>query len=170
MMLCNVACRPCETLCHARCISEHRSECTMTLSRRIRWILGRMGFGRRRIEYEVTCLAAPVVDHVMKILKWDDPQYFFYDRHDVDMWIYEIPTPRLSGLRLKSDDIFKWLVQEYIPDPQRCKMIIHGKLDRYHHLPVVRSDEEVFQETYRILRQAVDDFVAHKFFSIEDYL
>ena len=168
MMLGNVAFRPCETLGHARCISENGSECTMTLSRRIRWILGRMGFGRRRIEYEVTCLAAPVVDHVIKILKWDDPQYFFYDRHDIDTWIYEIPWN--TGYRLTADEVFKWLVQEYIPDLSTLQYFIRSRLDRYHHLPVLRSDEEVFQETYRILRQAVDDCVAHKFFSIEDYL
>lgn len=129
-----------------------------------------MAFSRKDIEGKITSLSLPIVKHLIKVLKWQDDQK--YDKHlkDINSWIYDIQGFYIKGNRKPNQyDYFNWMFEDVVRDERTCSRYIKG-LHQYHSLPVIRTDEEVFNMIKAILYNVSFDLHINDFDDIRDYL
>jgi hypothetical protein len=101
-------------------------------------------YRRQEVESKITNLALPITKHLIKILKWRDPRNYQKHIRDIDSWIYDIQTLTIkNGKRPTQQDYFKWMFIDCAANQRTLSRLILG-LHRYSNLPVLRTDEEVF--------------------------
>lgn len=133
-------------------------------------LLYEMAFSRKEVESRITDLSDPVVEHLIKILKWDDKMNYQKHCRDIDTWIMKIQRLQISGSkRPKQRDYYQWMCLDILQNITNvCRWI--RVLYKYHQLKVIRTDEEVFNQIEIILSKISVDLAHNKFETIEDYL
>jgi hypothetical protein len=127
-------------------------------------------FRRRELETKITDISYPIIEHLIKVLKWHDEVN--YDKHcgDIDGWFDRIQSWKMKVNR-KPDQLeyHQWIFKDIINDRSDIVNRIKRMKD-YHSLPVKMSDDEVFQHISNIMYQISYDLPVNKFESILDYL
>lgn len=127
-------------------------------------------FRRQEVESQITNLAHPVIEHLIKVLKWDDP--INYNKHigDINEWMYKIQRYKLKGNKKPYQcDYFQWMYTDWVTDADTISLWIRG-LHRYSKLLVLRTDEEVYNIIRSILYQISYDLPINKYTTILNYL
>lgn len=129
-----------------------------------------MAFDRKDVESKITSISDPIIEHLVKVLKWDDS--INYNKHigDINRWIFQIQRLKMKGNRKPTQhDYYTWMFEDVAQDELTISRFIKG-LHRYHHFPVIRSDEEVFYVIKHILYQTSFDLPLNQFDDINDYI
>jgi hypothetical protein len=129
-----------------------------------------MAYRRNEIESKITALSDPITDHLIKILKWNDPINYKKHCNDIDKWLFKIQAFKLKQNRRPSQsDYFQWMFSDVAANELTVKRFIRG-LHEYHHLPIIRDDFEVYDMLKAIFYQLSYDLHLNRFETILDYL
>jgi hypothetical protein len=127
-------------------------------------------FKRQEVESRVTDLSHPIIEHLIKILKWKDELNYYKHVGDINGRVQRIQKMYLKGNKKPTQqDYFQWLFIDGLKDELTLIRWVRA-LYRYHHLPVLRSDEEVFNIIKAILYKISFDLPLNKYDNIEDYM
>jgi hypothetical protein len=127
-------------------------------------------FHRQEVESRITYLTYSVVEHLIKVLKWEDK--LNYDTHirDINSWMFKIQSFILKGnKRPTQKDYYQWMVNDVVQNELNIELWIRG-LHRYSHLPVLRTDKEVFDIIKIILYKTSLVLPLTNFRDITDYI
>lgn len=133
-------------------------------------LLFEQAFKRKDIESCITSLANPITKHLIKILKWEDP--INYNKHvgDIHEWLLDI---KLLKLKIKNKPkpihYFKWLFTDYAGTQEIMSQVIFS-MHRYNQLPVIRTDEEVYDIIKNILWEISKDIPQGNYTTLTNYL
>lgn len=133
-------------------------------------ILYEMAFSRRDAESKITGLAHPIIEHLIKVLKWKDD--LNYNKHlgDIDGWIRQIRIIKLKGNKVpKYNDYYQWMISDLIPDKNTIELWIDS-LNRYHQLKELRTNEEVYFTIIEIMNNLSKDLSKSIAKNIDSYL
>jgi len=126
---------------------------------------------RKDVESVITYLAEPLIEHLIKILKWQDE--LNYKKHciSIEDFIFDIEKKsKLKGNKLpKQKDYFRWIFNDVVQNQYIVDKWINS-LHNYHELKVIRTNEEVFIELKRIIFELSKDLPYQKVKNIEFYL
>lgn len=125
---------------------------------------------RSDIEFKITNEAGPLIEHLVKVLKWDDPRSYRHHITDMDGWMWTIFRLKMKESMPKQRDYYKWMFTDHVGDVSDITEIVTELNRRYGSLPVIRSDGEIYTIIDKIIHQISIDFVARRRNSIEDYL
>ena len=129
-----------------------------------------MAFDRKDVEARITSLSDPVVEHLIKMLKWKDDVN--YEKHlgDINSWIFQIQRLKMRGNRKPSQhDYYTWMFDDVAQNELTIGRFIKG-LHRYHHLQVIRTDDEVHDIIKSILYQVSFELSLNNFDDIHNYI
>lgn len=144
----------------------------MSILNNIKSLIQEMAFERDKAETRVTELGLPILYHLIKILKWEDP--LNYDKHisDINNWLFDVQDVVIKpkGKRFKPDQYFSFLFEEQIESVIDVTKKINGKLQPYHNLREINSDPEVYNKLKLIYKQISIDISSNNFTNIRKYL
>ena len=127
-------------------------------------------FRRQEVECRVTDLSHPIIEHLIKILKWKDDLNYYKHVRDINGWIQKIQKMYLKGNKKPTQqDYYQWLFIDGLKDELtliRWVRVLH----EYQHLPELRTDEEVFNIIKSLLYKISFDLPLNKYDSLEDYM
>ena len=127
-------------------------------------------FKRQEVESRITDLSHPIIEHLIKILKWKDDRNYQKHIHDINGCMYKIQSFKLKrNTKPSQQDYYQWMVVDVLQDELNVELWIRG-LHRYNHLSALQSDEEVFNIIKSILYKVSFDLLLIKFRNIEDYM
>jgi hypothetical protein len=125
---------------------------------------------RRDVESRITSLSDPIIEHLIKLLKWDDSLNYTKHCRDIRKWMIAIQRLRYSGGRKPtSTDYFKWMFIDVVYDESTLEQWIRS-LHEYETLSVIRTDEEVFNIIKAMIYQISFDLELNQFTDISKYL
>lgn len=125
---------------------------------------------RKDVESKISNLSDDVIEHLIKILKWRDP--LNYDKHvkDTNGWLNRIARYEIKKKGVPNEeDYFKWIFLDSAATVDRITLFIKG-MPAYHGLPVIRTDEEVFNIIQHVMVNVCKDLAMQQFQSIAPYL
>jgi hypothetical protein len=129
-----------------------------------------MAFGRADIEAKITSISDPIVEHLVKVLKWEDAVNYNKHLGDINNWMFQIQRLKIKGNKKPSQhDYYTWMFEDVAQDELTISRFIKG-LHRYHQLPVIRSDDEVYCVIKNVLYQISFELPLNKFNDINDYI
>ncbi len=130
-----------------------------------------MARDRRKAENDISSLADPIINHLIKILKWKDEINYNPHIHDINNWLFKIQRIRLKGgRRPKTSDYYKWIFEEILGSANDVTNIIRRELKDYHSLKEIRTDVEVYRQVQELMKKITADLSDDKFEGIENYL
>lgn len=128
-------------------------------------------FRRNDVESRVTSIGNQVCKHLIKLYKWDDTVNQNHHVMDISTWLEEIDGLRIKGCNKPKPDVyFKWILQDNIPDVREVTKLVKRMNAKYGTLPVVRTDEEVYEIMMQVLLRICNDISMDKFVHAQDYL
>lgn len=131
-----------------------------------------MAFDRDIVEGKISAIAVPILDHMIKILMFDDP--INYEKHvdDINKWILKkVQHPIISGgKRPKPKDYYAWLFGETITSLEDLDRWVDIGLKKYHKLPRLRKSSEVYNILRQVYTNLSKDLSINKFKNIKNYL
>lgn len=123
------------------------------------------------VRKRIIALSVPLVEHLVKLLKWEDERNYNKHAADVDTWAGDIQllTRSKKVIKPSPSEYQEWMFTKRIPDVDAMTDIIK-ELKAYHKLPSIRSDAEVYDEILAIIYKMSFDLELNKFNTINDYL
>lgn len=132
--------------------------------------LSEMAFERGELESKITSESYQVVQHLIKLLKWDDPVNANKHARDANNWLFKIQSFKMKkNRRPKSQDYYQWMFIDNVGDEITIARFIRG-MHEYQSLPVSRTDREVYDIIQDLIRRISPDLAANNFDGIENYL
>jgi len=129
-----------------------------------------MASKRNEVESKITELSDPVTEHLIKLLKWNDPTTYVKHCNDINKWIYRIQRFKLKGNKRPSQkDYYQWMFEDVASDNRTVGLWIKGMND-YHSLSERMSDDDVFDNIKSILSRVSLDLSNNSFTDIDNYL
>jgi len=130
-----------------------------------------MARDRRKAENDISSLADPIINHLIKILKWKDEINYSHHIHDINNWLFKIQRIRLKGgRRPKPADYYKWIFSEILGSAGDVTNIIRRELKDYLSLEKIRTDADVYHQIEELMKKIAADLSDDKFEGIENYL
>lgn len=129
-----------------------------------------MAFNRKDAESKITSLGVPIIEHLIKIFKWKDDLNYHKHIGDINGWLYKIQDIYLKGnTKPSANNYFQWIFVDNVRLGEVNIRRTIKALHRYHHLPVLRTDEEVYDIIKAILYKVSMDLPLNTFEDIENY-
>lgn len=133
-------------------------------------ILLDMAFNRKDVESNITSLADPVIEHLIKILKWKDEANYKKHIGDINSWIFKIQRLKLKGNKKPNQhDYYQWMFLDLVDNEIDISRWIKGMYS-YNSLTQLRPDEEVYNIIKAIMYKISFDLPLNNFDDISDYL
>lgn len=130
-----------------------------------------MSFHRKDAEGEITALSKPVIEHVVKILTYEDEINYNKHINDINSWLYDIQNILIKkGRRPKQKDYYMWMFDEKIESLSDIELLINIKLIEYHKLKRIRTTREIYDVMKNIYSRLSADLSVKAFKTIKDYL
>jgi CRISPR/Cas system-associated protein Csm6 len=130
-----------------------------------------MAFERDHAENKITELALPVLNHIIKIFKYEDEYNNLKHINDIDNWLFNIQRILIKprNKRFKPEQYFKFLFEEQIKSPIDITNYINRELRKYKSLKQLNSDEEVYEELVKLYKKISIDISNDHFEGVENY-
>lgn len=125
-------------------------------------------FSRSQYEDKITNLAEPIFQHLIKILKWDDPANYNKHIKDINGWLIPIKDMK-TKFKQKPGDIERWLFLEAFTQ-ESVDLRIDVVLEDYHGLPEKMTNQQVFAKLKLIYRAIDADLLSGSFKNVKNYL
>ena len=128
-------------------------------------------YQRADAETRITSTGNEVVEHLTKILKWDDPINRPKHEKDINGWLYAIQRIKLKTKHKKptANDYYQWILLDNAEDETEFDTIILS-LHGYHGLPDLRSNYEVYNIIKGIIYNVSNEMEFNQFKGIESHL
>jgi hypothetical protein len=134
-------------------------------------MLHEMSFPRKDVESEITALSHPILEHVIKILTFDNQ--LDYKKHIVDMtnWLLYVQRLKIKGnKRPKQKNYYMWLFKETIESVKVVDTWIEYGMTDLHKYQRLRKSDEVYEVMTDMFKRISKDMSVNNFKTIVDYL
>lgn len=129
-----------------------------------------MAFSRREIESKITNVSYEIIEHLIKVLKWEDALNYQKHLSDINGWLRKLNCYRFNrDKRPKERDYFQWMCVDVINNEKILNTWI-SDLTNYHQLKSIRSNEDVYNKLIDIFSKMSFDLAHDKFYDIRDYI
>lgn len=127
-------------------------------------------FSRVDVKKNIMRLSIPIIRHLLKVMKWDDPVNYSKHIDDIDQWLFEIYVLKMkpNNKTPNAGEFFKWLYDPYSTAEDINKMLV--ALNAKYKLPVLRTNEQIHIELPRLYKALATDLANGTFVSIQSYL
>jgi len=128
-----------------------------------------MAWSRQRATDKLHGLSKPILEHLIKILKWDDKLNYKKHCNDLSSWFNELQSVELKNAKkINSRLSFECLITDNGFSLNNISRYIKN-LRNYHQLPEIASDEEVYHKIIQIILAICVAIEKDTFEKIEDY-
>lgn len=144
---------------------------TEFMKNNIEYILFEMTAKRKDTEGVITALSHPILEHIIKILVFDNKQD--YNKHLVDLtnWLLYVQRLKMKGnKRPKQKDYYMWLFKETIESVKVVDTWIENGMTDLHKYNRLRSSDEVYKIMTNMFNKISKDMSINNFKNIRDYL
>ena len=119
----------------------------MEIFAKLRLKLTAMAFSRSKCQDKITDLSDPILEHLIKVLAFDDPTNLHKHLDDINSWLVDLWEVKPSGFKLKEKDYYTWLFEEKkaVQSLEVFSKYLRVKFKSYKALPRLRSDHEVLE-------------------------
>jgi len=124
---------------------------------------------KSRIEDLIGYQCDPITNHVIKLLKWKDDDDFHKHQDDVGKMFLKTLKYRYNKKRPDQETFYELLFSDRIDSVDKLGKIIKLVLKRYHDLPVIRTDQEVYDIMKSMMWEICGDLSKNKYKDFEDY-
>lgn len=131
-------------------------------------IMIEMASDRSKAKTRIIGLGKPLLEHLIKVLRWKDDINYYKHLKDIDSWIKQIYQAG-RGIS-KEKDYFEWLFSERIRDVSDIQRVISHLEPNYDILTTIRSTDDVYNLLYDLYRQISVDLGKGNIIHIRDYL
>jgi hypothetical protein len=119
---------------------------------------------------KINSLSVELIEHLVKIYKWNDEQNIKNHLSDISGWMYKISRVRVANNKRPTyDQCINWVIKDIFSDVDELTTLINS-LKKYHHLPIKNSDEQVSSIIMSILEPFCKDIASGTFKDAYDYL
>jgi len=133
--------------------------------------LNEMSFNYSKLEQIVTCLAEPIIDHLIKVLVFDDPRNRKKHIANINAWLHQIrKKPSSAKRKTLVKRYHRWIFTDWLRSVSSVSNIIEYELTEYHKLDRLRNAEEVYNIIIDASEAIASDIAMDKFTSIGDYI
>jgi hypothetical protein len=146
----------------------------------MRWLLDRlfeMAYDRKDAIRNIQGIAVPVLNHLIKILKWKHDDSYYKHITDINNWLYQVQDSEWGGRGKESKKFTKDVYYRLLFDEPMginginiLKSKIRRTLKDYANNTVTRTDEQVIEKLDAIYLKVSNDISRDKFEDIRDYL
>jgi len=140
-------------------------------------LINEMAMSQKDAVFLLFSLGKPIGQHIIKLLKWDDPQNYAKHIHDIDEnWLKKITYPEIElkaqkGTRPVSEEMYYDGLFEYSFETfDQFEKQMKALNKKYGKLPVMNSDEYVWNKLREIIENLSVDLHTGEFNSVVDYL
>ena len=121
-------------------------------------IITEMAFDRKVVISKIRGLAFPVIEHLIKVIRYKDDINLNKHIKDIETWLNDIQRPDVgkAGKKLKSNDYFKLLFEEPVTDINNIQFIKNtekGSLKKYQSLEKIKDEKETMELLYKIVKE-----------------
>lgn len=121
-------------------------------------------------ENKMHSLSLEIVKHLVKIYKWNDEQNVKNHLSDISSWMYDLSKVRVANKKRPSfKQCYEWIVTDIFDSVDELTVLINS-MDKYQHLPVNHSNEEVYMILVSILEPFCKDISSGTFKNSYDYI
>jgi hypothetical protein len=125
---------------------------------------------RAKTEEKIRNYCKPITNHVIKLLKWRDDYNYKKHLEDIDVYIHRVSEYKYQKKkRPDTTTYYELLFEDRISDLNYLSGIIKYDLKNYHELPVIRSDEQVYEIMKKIMWNIASDLSTKKYKTAEVY-
>jgi TusA-related sulfurtransferase len=129
-----------------------------------------MAFSKRDVESKITSLSVPIIEHLIKVLKWEDE--LNYDKHirDISSWIRQIKPLKFKGNKFpKERDYYQWMFLDHFTSEHDISEWVKD-LTNYHQLTAIRDNEHVYFAISEIIKNISHDLAFNNLKDIKSYV
>lgn len=121
-------------------------------------------------ENKMHSLSLEIVKHLVKVYKWNDEQNIKNHFSDISSWMYDASKIRVANKKTPSyKQCYEWIITDIFNSVDELTILINS-MDKYQHLPVKHTDEEVYAIIIGILTPFCRDISTGSFKNLYDYL
>lgn len=127
---------------------------------------------RSDVESKITDISFPLIEHLIKVLKWEDEVNYKKHCITIEDFIFEIEKKsKIKGNKLpKTKDYFQWIFHDVVQNQYIVDKWVKTLSREYGDLREIRTNVEVFNELKRIITELSNDLPYRKVKDIEEYL
>ena len=132
----------------------------------IRRLITEVALERYDLEVKITGSGKPLVDHIIKVLRYQDQLNYNKHINDIDDWLSEIENFKAKKQRVKIKYYVEWVFDERLKSFNKRIKALDKK---YKDCKIIRSDQEVLDIINRIKEPICRDLISNDFSTIKEY-
>jgi hypothetical protein len=125
---------------------------------------------KKHIENQISDKSEQIILHLIKILKWDDSNSYTGHIKSINGWFHFCQKKKINKHRISAKHYQAWLFDEELENIQDLNNIVEYNLEEYDKLPVIRTNQEIFDIIQKIKLLICEDLSKFKFKTIENYI
>jgi len=135
-------------------------------------LLNEIAFNKKIAEEKIRNSSRPLLLHLIKIIKYEDPKNLNKHINDIDKkWLNPIQDILINNKRVKQTVYYKLLYDEPIGDALSIiDSMVKRELKDYHNLPVIFSNYLVMVKIKNIINKVSIDLSNDNFETIKNYI
>jgi hypothetical protein len=124
---------------------------------------------RSDAETKITNESYQIIEHLIKLFKWEDPINSNKHCNDITSWLGAVYRIKMKNGYPKQANYYQWMFSDIVYDVSDLTDIV-SSMTRYHSLRVIRTDAEVYVLIDQLLDQISKDFATRQFHELSYYL
>jgi hypothetical protein len=126
---------------------------------------------KSKVEEKITSFSRPITNHLIKILKWSDSVNYHKHIDDIDVFMSKtLEYKYYKKKRPSKQEFYELLFEDRIDSIKDIDRIIKFDLKKYHKLPEIRTNQQVYYMMKKIMLEATSDLVDIEYKSMEYYV
>jgi hypothetical protein len=128
-----------------------------------------MARNKSHVEDQIGNFCTPITDHIIKLLKWKDETDFHKHQDDIGEWFLKTLDYKYNKKRPDQETFYELLFSDRIDSVDKLNKIIKVSLRNYHNLPIIRTNQEVYDIMKPLMWEICGDLSRNKYKDFEDY-
>lgn len=135
-------------------------------------LLNEISFNKRVAEDTIRNVSRPLLLHLIRILKYEDPKNFNNYINDINRkWLNPIQDILVNNKRFKQAVYYKLLYEEPIGDAVSIiDSMVKRELKEYHNFPVILNNYDTMIKIKAIISKVSVDLSENEFETIKEYI
>lgn len=119
---------------------------------------------------KMNSLSKDIIEHLVKIYKWDDEQNIKNHLSDISSWMYSVSKVRVANNKIPTyNQCYQWIITDTFKNVDELTILINS-MKKYQHLPIKNTDNNVSDIIISILEPFCKDISSGQFKDAYDYL
>lgn len=119
---------------------------------------------------KMNSLSKDIIEHLVKIYKWNDEQNVKNHLSDISSWMYSVSKVRVANNKRPTyKQCYQWIITDTFNNVDELTILINS-MKKYQHLPVKNTDSSVSDIIKSILEPFCEDIASGHFKDAYDYL